>query len=95
MARIVWSSIANEDLKNIASYIERDSYYYAKLTVQNIYKQIRKLKEFPFSGRMIPEYNEPNFREIIYGSYRIMYVVDSDLIKIITIVHNKQDIQNT
>lgn len=92
MARIIWSAVANEDLKNIASFIERDSLYYAKLTVQNIHKQIKKLKIFPFSGRIIPEYNEPNFREIIYGNYRIMYFVDNDLIKIITIVHNKQDV---
>lgn len=92
MARIVWSEVANEDLKNIAEYIERDSVYYAKLTVQAIHNRIKILKEFPFRGRIIPEFNDKCFRELIYGNYRIMYHADSDEVKIVTIVHCRRDI---
>ncbi len=92
MARVVWSKIADDDLKSIASFIQKDSLYYAKQIVQLIHAKVTKLKDFPFTGRVIPEFNQDQFREIITGNYRIMYFVELDTVTVITIVHSRRDI---
>ncbi len=92
MARIVWSKNAINDLKSLANYIANDSPYYSKIIVKKIYKTISRLEQFPKSGRVIPEFNDENFREVIVSPYRIFYLFDSFDIKIITIVHSKQEV---
>lgn len=52
---------------------------------------IDRLQEFPNSGRIIPEISNPGCREIIYGSYRIMYRVYDDAVWITSIVHGSRD----
>lgn len=39
------------------------------------------------SGRLVPELEQPMLREIIVGSYRIVYRVISDQVQILTVVH--------
>jgi len=92
MARLVWSRNAINDLKNLANYIANDSPYYSKLFVKKIYKSISRLEEFPKSGRVIPEFNDDKFREVIVTPYRIFYLLDNLDVKILTIVHSKQEV---
>jgi len=33
-----------------------------------------RIKWFPTSGRIVPEFSDENIRELIYGSYRIIYL---------------------
>ena len=42
-------------------------------------------------GRIVPEIDDPNIREIIIYSFRIVYEISGDRIEILTIIHNKQD----
>jgi len=68
---------AKEDLKEIQEYISRDSVYYANKTIEGIIEKTKYLSMFPYMGRKIPEFNDVNFRELIYKSYRIFYKVNS------------------
>ena len=65
MVRIVWSKNAINDLKSLANYIAIDSPYYSKIIVKKIYKTISRLEQFPKSGRVIPEFNDEKYREVI------------------------------
>jgi plasmid stabilization system protein ParE len=87
MARIIWSPNASDDLESICEYIAIDSEYYARLFVKGVIKAIERLMAFPESGRIVPEYNSRNIREIIYQNYRIVYRVKSETVEIVTIVH--------
>ena len=49
---------------------------------------------FPYIGRKIPEYNNENFRELIYKSYRILYKINSN-IYILNVFHCSRDILNS
>src|SRR5688500_17660192 len=40
-----------------------------------IVARIQQLVAFLFSGRVVPEYGEENFREILIPPYRVMYRV--------------------
>ena len=86
--KIIWTKLALEDLEVIYEYIAKGSTYYAQKTIAKLRFRTQILKDFPESGRIIPEIENSNFRELIEGNYRIMYkVVNSNRIDILT-VHN-------
>jgi plasmid stabilization system protein ParE len=89
MARLIWTIQAAEDLENIFSYISKDSIKYARIQVIRIREQVNILKNHPQMGRIVPEVGNENLREVIFGSYRIIYRYNSgNLIEIITIHHS-------
>lgn len=94
MVNIKIEQDAKEDLKQIREYISRDSIYYADKTVNEIINKTEYLIMFPYIGRKIPEYNNENFRELIYKSYRILYRVNSN-IYILKIFHHSRDFFNS
>ena len=89
MVRIEWTDIAIEDLNDIGEYIGKDSKKYAKIVVEKLFSSTNVLKLNPRIGRMVPEFNNPNIRELIRGSYRIIYrIVDENHINVITVHHS-------
>jgi toxin ParE1/3/4 len=42
---------------------------------------------FPDSGRIVPEYQDPNLREKMFQNYRIAYRIKGQFIEIVTISH--------
>ncbi len=87
MVRIIWSPDAADDLESICDYIAEDSDYYARVFANGVIKAIERLMIFPESGRVVPEYDQKDIREIIFQNYRIVYRVRSDTIEIVAITH--------
>ena len=88
MVKVVWTDSAIQDLDDIGDHIAKDSKRYAQLTVERLFVSVEILKNFPRAGKMVPEFEDELLREIIIGSYRIVYyLVDKYRIDIIT-VHN-------
>jgi plasmid stabilization system protein ParE len=52
---VEWSDLAREDLDDLVKYIGRDSAFYAQLFGEKVVLATRRLKDFPESGRRIPE----------------------------------------
>ncbi len=73
MVRIIWSPDAAADLEAICEYIAKDSGYYARVFAQGVVNTVERLLIFPESGRIVPEYNRKDLREIIFQNYRIVY----------------------
>jgi len=73
MAQISWTKRSIQDLKSIYDYISLDSTFYAARFISKIIKRVDILIEFPESGRMVPEKNTTEIRELIEGNYRIFY----------------------
>jgi len=88
--RIIWSPLAVEKAAEIAEYISRDNPTAAKNWVDTVFSKVEQLKSFPESGRIVPEINNKDFRELIYGNYRIIYQVEKTQVSILTIHHGKQ-----
>ena len=92
--KLEWSLQAIEDIEAIASFIEKDSKIYAKSVVSKIYDKSNILTDFPKIGRVVPELNDENVREIFVYNYRIIYNIKEDAILIISIVHGKMLLKN-
>jgi len=93
MSKIIWTQAALDDLAGIRDYIARDSVYYAEKFVDDSFRAVERLEMFPESGRMVPERYSPDFREVIFGSYRIIYKIVEDVVYIVTMIHGKRNYQ--
>lgn len=87
MARIRWTDQSLDDIDNICEYIARDSQHYARLFAIQIFAKVKPLKDMPLLGKVIPEANQNDVRQIIYGNYRIIYRIKSEEIQILTVYH--------
>ena len=95
MVRVKWTDIAVENLADIGEYIGKDNIKYAKIVVKNLFTSTNILKRHPRIGRMVPEFNNPNIRELIRGNYRIVYrLIDEKHIDIITVHHSARLLKN-
>jgi toxin ParE1/3/4 len=89
MVKVVWTDFAIQDLNDIGEYIAKDSERYAKVVIQNLFESADLLESHPKAGRIVPEFENKNIRELIRGSYRIVYrIVDIYRIYILTIHHS-------
>jgi len=55
---------ALDDLKKIKEYIASDSVHYANKFAEGAFDATERLTVFPKSGRVVPEYQNINIREI-------------------------------
>lgn len=92
MAKVVWTEPALNDLQRIIEYIAKDSAVYAERFGMRVVQAPRILQQSPFLGRMVPEFNDQAIRELIYGSYRIIYKATDTLCSIVAVIHGSQDI---
>jgi plasmid stabilization system protein ParE len=65
MAEIIWSDLAVEDLRSIYDFIAVDSVFYASRQVERLIARTEQLQAFPASGRIVPEFDNPDLRELI------------------------------
>ena len=91
MGQVIWSPSALDDVDAIAEYIARDSVDRAALFVASLLEATDRLAEFPDSGRVISEINDPSCREILVAAYRIMYRLENDQVWITGVVHGARD----
>lgn len=88
--KIRWSPLAVERASEIVDYISEDSPVAADKWIHTVFSKVEQLQSHPELGRIVPEINEHQFRELIYGKYRIVYQIETNQISILTIRHGKQ-----
>jgi len=71
--KIVWTHRSRQDLRDIASYIAKDNPDAALRLGDLIFERVDSLEKFPELGRIVPERNQPQIREIIVKKYRVIY----------------------
>ena len=87
--KVVWSPLALEKLEASAKFIALDKPSAADKWVNDIFDRIDLLGSQPELGREVPELLGSTYREVIFGSYRIIYKVENE-IKILTLRNSRQ-----
>jgi addiction module RelE/StbE family toxin len=91
MAEVIWTIKAADQVEQIGSFIEKDSPFQAHRVVQLIVRETRKLKTHPRIGKMIPEVQEDQYRELRVFSYRILYkILGENRIAVVGVVHGRR-----
>ena len=93
MVQIRWTPRSIKDAIAIKNYISEDSIKYAEITIRKIKAKTTILKKYIRIGRIVPEFNTEEIRELIEGNYRIIYrIVSENQVDIITIYHSSRDL---
>jgi len=92
VAKVVWTGPALKDLEVIVRFIAMDSPRYAERFSKRLVQAPQALKDYPSLGRVVPEYELPNFRELIHGAYRIIYEIRQDTCYIEAVIHSSRDL---
>lgn len=82
MTPVIWSPQSLHDLESIRAYIAEDSAAYAELVVRRIVAAVERIHAFPESGRMVPEREAPEIREVIVSPYRVVYRLRPQVVKL-------------
>lgn len=94
MAQIYWSIAAADDLSQIEAYVARDSAFYAARLADGIIAVVEKLEEFPLLGRLVPEFQREDLPELVYQTYRIVYLYEPEMVTIVRVVHGARNLRH-
>ena len=87
--QIIWSREAREDLREIVTFIAYDNPAAAESFGYLLMSKVDVLAQFPQIGRIVPEEQDENIREIIFRSYRIVYqtLMEKQIVAIARVWH--------
>ncbi len=90
--KIKWTIRALNDLHDIYDFIAKDSRRYAQIQVEDIQDAALNLASFPLMGRIVPEFPDLSYREILVGNYRVIYRLEEEqgLVLIMAVAHGRQ-----
>lgn len=93
MAEIAWTLEAASSLEEIHDYIAKQSATAALNVVSGIYDKIQLLRDHPRIGQRYAPITDREVREILYGHYRIAYLIETeDRLEILGIFHGAMEI---
>jgi addiction module RelE/StbE family toxin len=93
--KITWTEDAVSSFEDVVKYISEDSVFYASNFAKKILLLVEKLRDFPSIGRIVPEYSNPEIRELIYQNYRIVYKISGEVIYLLLITHCSQELPSS
>jgi len=85
--RLRWTEKASSDLLSIHTFIAEQSESYADSVYERLLVRPQQLIAHPLSGSIVPEYGREDVREVFLHSFRLIYLVLSEEIQILTVVH--------
>jgi toxin ParE1/3/4 len=87
-SKIYWTQQSRDDLRAVRTHIARDAPATASAYVRKLQTSVGRLREFPFSGQVVPEIGREDLREILQGNYRLIYRVSDDRVDILAVFHS-------
>jgi plasmid stabilization system protein ParE len=85
-ARISLAESAVGDLAAIRNwYVSQSAADAGERLVREILACLDQLAEFPESGRVVPEFEQPWLRELIRPPFRVVYRFDGDRVRVVRI----------
>lgn len=89
--RVVWTEQARHALDEALEYIARDSRAGAQQLLTDCLAAAASLQELTERGRIVPEVNRPEVRELFVQRYRLLYEVHAAEVHILALLHGSRD----
>jgi len=89
---VILTPQSQNDLRTIVTYIAADNPDRARTFGYELIDKALSISSMPERGRVVPELNDSDVREIIYGEYRIIYELlhGPDTVFILRFWHSKR-----
>ena len=88
--KVKFTPFAKTQFLSALSYIRKDKPSAAINFRNQTEKILQRLEDFPESGRIIPEFPELPYREVIISPYRFFYKIKDDVVWIVAVWHDAQ-----
>ena len=85
--RVGFTAAAQRQLRNALNRIAADRPAAALGLLERVDSGLRRLERFPDSGRLVPEFPDTPYREIIVRPYRIFYRCDGEDLIVVAVWH--------
>ena len=94
---VVWSNVAENDLKKIIEYVADDSPSVALKIFKGIKQKAASLYMFPERCRIAPELRDQEilqYRELIISPWRILYRISENNVYVISVIDSRRNIED-
>lgn len=91
--KVLWTENAIQDLLGIKAFIAQDSIDRAEEWITGLYAAGENLSRLSGRGRIVPEFNQENLRELLIENYRLVYRVKSASVEIITVFEGHRQLK--
>ena len=95
--QVVWSNVAENDLKKIIEYIADDSPPNALRVFKDIKQKASSLYTFPERGRIVPELVDQGimqYRELVISPWRILYRISEMNVFVLAVLDSRRNIED-
>jgi toxin ParE1/3/4 len=89
--KLTWSPLANDQVDDAIAYIAADDPTAAVHWLEQLLERVASLSRFPDSGRVVPELQRDDIRELIVDPYRVIYRRSADVVEIVSVRHGARD----
>ena len=95
--RSVWNPQARRNIKSIKAFHKEEGVpsEVTQRLISGIISATDQLVAHPRSGRMVPEIEDPHFREVIWKKWRIIYLlpeIAGEPLEILNVLHSAQQL---
>jgi len=84
---------SNFPIKNEQTNYTTNVPHYPLRMVDRLTKHSEQVAEFPRSGRMVPEFQSEDIREVIERPYRIIYRIKPEQTDALAVIHGARQIE--
>ena len=93
--KVIWSKESLDRLIEIEEFIAEDHSEKAAEFTDFIVSKSFLVEENPRIGRMVPEFSDPEIRELIIKGYRLVYRIGKARIDILTVFEGHRQIRKS
>ena len=93
--KVIWSKESLDRLIEIEEFIAEDNPEKAAKFTDFILSKSFLVEENPRIGRMVPEFSDPDIRELIIKGYRLVYRIVKDRINFLTVFEGHRQIRKS
>jgi toxin ParE1/3/4 len=88
--KVRFTPSADRQLLAAIAYVSRENPTAARAFRHKVQKALSRLRRFPHSGRVLPEFPDLPFREVIVAPYRFFYRTKEKTVWIVAVWHGAQ-----
>ncbi|MBU0734670.1 MAG: type II toxin-antitoxin system RelE/ParE family toxin [Proteobacteria bacterium] len=95
--KVVWTDVAENDLKEIIYSISIDSPQNALKTLKSIKQKASNLHTLPERGRIVPELQGQGisqYRELIIPPWKLMYRIDERKVYVLSVIDLRRNVED-
>jgi toxin ParE1/3/4 len=88
-----WSPLASDQADDAVASIAAENPQAAREWLERLFTRVKTLTQYPDSGRVVPELQRDDVREILVAPYRVVYRRGAEVVEIAANIHGARDLE--